>query len=111
MLKVPVAKEEASAVLNEIREPLMCTMFVFESLEIAQTAELRANTPLRRVAFVEEPSVIIGAPGYEAVARAHQSGATVVAMTIGFQVSSTLTEAEADIGALEDAFAKAEVDS
>jgi hypothetical protein len=111
MLKVPVVKGEALAVLNQIRERKKCTLLVLENEDIAYEARLRENSPGRQVAFLRNASVMDDVGGYEAVNAQRAAGAVVIALTPDFKVSATLRPDEADIVGIEDAFVRALIDS
>ena len=77
--------------------------------EIASRADRRAeNNPFRGVVLIPDPGVLAGNPQFKQLLDEHAAGAEAIALTIRFELSSTLAGDEAlDFLALERAFAKA----
>ena len=111
MLKVPIVKGEALAVLNQIREKKKCTLLVLENEDIAYEARLRENSPVRQVAFLKNASVMDDVGGYEAVNAQRSSGRGRDRADSRLQsVGDSQTRRSGYLG-IEDAFVKALIDS
>jgi len=116
MLILPASDPvRAKALFGEVAaDRKRCALIVFgdgeRPREIASRADVRADgNPFRQVVLVPKPSVLEGDARYAALLRLQASGAEVVAMTIDFQPSSTLSGDDAtDFLELERAFADAQ---
>jgi hypothetical protein len=115
MLILPTSDPaRAKALLGQVAaDRKRCALVVFgdgeRGHEIASRADVRAEgNPFRQVVLVPKPSVLAGDPQYATLLRLQADGAEVVALTIDFRASSTLSGDDAtDFFELERAFANA----
>jgi len=90
-----------------------CTLVVLgdgdRPREIASRADRRAeNNPFRGVVLIPDPAVRVGRPAFKLLLDQQAAGAEAIALTIRFELSSTLRGDDAtDFYALEQAFTAA----
>jgi hypothetical protein len=106
--------DRAQRLLQDVvRQRVHATLIVFgdgdRPREIASRADRRAeNNPFRAVVYVPDATVLDGVDMFAALRDQHRGGAEAVALTIQFQVSSSLRgDAATDFFELEQAFARA----
>ncbi|HWO25686.1 MAG TPA: hypothetical protein VNO30_43405 [Kofleriaceae bacterium] len=107
-------KARAQQMLRDVTaQRVHCTLVVFgegdRGREIASRADRCAeNDPFRHVIYVPDVRVLAGDAAFAVLVANHKAGEEAVALTIRFEVSSTLKGSAAiDFFELEQAFSRA----